>query len=97
MTYDPRKHHRRSIRLKGYDYSLAGAYFVTVCVHRGRCLLGEIRDGEMHLNGLGEIAAAAWDDLPNHYPHVVLGAFVVMPNHVHGVVVLDDVDTRTVT
>lgn len=92
MTYDPKKHHRRSIRLKGYDYSQAGAYFVTICVHGGQPLLGTIKDGRMLQNPNGALAEHAWFDLPNHYPHVELDAFVVMPNHVHGIIVLTDVD-----
>jgi REP element-mobilizing transposase RayT len=91
MPYDPGEHHRRSIRLKGYDYAQAGAYFVTICVRGGQCLLGEVREGEMHLNALGEVVLACWEDLPNHYAHVILDAFGIMPNHAHGIIVLDDV------
>jgi putative transposase len=91
MAYDPHKHHRRSIRLKGYDYSQAGAYFVTICIKGGQCLLGHVVDGVMQLNELGEIVQACWDDLPSHYPNVILDAFGIMPNHVHGIIVIDDV------
>jgi len=87
MPYDPHKHHRRSIRLKGYDYGREGAYFVTVCVKGGQCLLGEIVDGEMMLNEYGRILEACWHDLVNHYAHVVLDAFVIMPNHFHFIIV----------
>ena len=66
MPYDPFKHHRRSIRLKDYDYSLEGGYFVTICVHGGQELLGEVVDGCMRLNKRGEIVVACWNDLPNH-------------------------------
>ena len=90
MPYDPERHLRRSIRLKDYDYSQAGAYFVTVCTHGQECLFGEIEDGIMCLNPLGLIVRACWDNLPNHYPNVELDAFTVMPNHVHGIVVLAD-------
>ena len=90
MTYDPERHHRRSIRLKGYDYAQAGAYFVTICAHGRECLFGQVLDGEMQLNAYGDIVAQCWDDLPRHYPTVDLDAFVVMPNHVHGIVVLTD-------
>jgi putative transposase len=90
MTYDPERHHRRSIRLKGYDYAQAGAYFVTICAHGRECLFGEVLGGEMRLNAYGDIVAQCWDDLPRHYPTVGLDAFVVMPNHVHGIVVLTD-------
>jgi REP element-mobilizing transposase RayT len=88
MTYDPDIHHRRSIRLADYDYALEGTYFVTVCTESHLCLLGEITDGTMRLNESGRIVYDAWRDLPNHYPHVELDAFVVMPNHVHMIVVL---------
>jgi len=86
--YDPNRHHRRSIRLKNYDYSQAGAYFVTICTHGHIHLFGEVVDGEMRLNPFGEIVQAVWFDLPQHYGHVQLDAFVVMPNHVHGIIVL---------
>ncbi len=92
MHYDPGRHHRRSIRLKGYDYSQAGAYFVTICVADGQSLLGEVVDGVMRMSRFGEIVQTCWDDLPRHYPHVQLDAFVVMPNHVHGVIMLVDDD-----
>ncbi|VAW36639.1 hypothetical protein MNBD_CHLOROFLEXI01-5058 [hydrothermal vent metagenome] len=88
MSYDPHKHHRRSIRLKGYDYSSEGAYFVTVCVKGSACLLGEVVDGKMVLNDYGRIVEMCWHDLENHYAHVVLDAFVIMPNHSHFIVIL---------
>jgi REP element-mobilizing transposase RayT len=90
MRYDPRRHHRRPIRLQEYDYSSAGAYFVTICAHKGACSLGDIIDNETCLSPFGWIVAECWEDLPNHYPHVILDAFVVMPNHIHGMIVLDD-------
>jgi putative transposase len=88
MTYNPDKHHRRTIRLADYDYSREGAYFVTICVHDRECLFGEIVGGEMRLNGLGKIALRTWEDLPNHYGQIELDEFVVMPNHVHGIIVI---------
>jgi putative transposase len=90
MKFDPHKHHRRSIRLKGYDYSQVGAYFVTIVAWQRECLFGEIVDGEMRLNRHGFIVRDAWFDLQNHYRHVELGSFIIMPNHVHGIVVLVD-------
>jgi REP element-mobilizing transposase RayT len=71
--------------LKGYDYSRAGAYFVTICAHKRACLFGEIVDGEMVLNDAGSVAAKCWHTIPDHFPHVILDTFVVMPNHVHGI------------
>ena len=92
MTYDPAKHHRRSIRLKGYDYAQPGAYFVTICAQGRQCALGDVVDGKMTSLDAGHIVQVCWDDLPNHYPHVQLDAFAIMPNHVHGIVVLVDDD-----
>jgi REP element-mobilizing transposase RayT len=88
--FDPQKHHRRSIRLKGYDYSSEGAYYVTIVVQGRECLFGEIVDGEMHLNEYGEIIQKWWNEIPIHFPNVELGAFVVMPNHVHGIIWIID-------
>ena len=90
MHYDPNKHHRRSIRLKQYDYAHAGAYFVTVVTQNRICSFGDVVNGEMRTNEFGEIVARTWNDLPNHNPHVILDAFVVMPNHVHGIIVIVD-------
>jgi REP element-mobilizing transposase RayT len=93
MTYDPKIHHRRSIRLKGYDYTSPGAYFVTVCVEDGECVLGDVIDGEMELSAWGEIVAECWQEIPDHFPHAALDAFVVMPNHVHGIIVITEAPT----
>jgi REP element-mobilizing transposase RayT len=90
MKYDPKIHHRHSIRLKDYDYAQAGAYYITVVAHRRERLFGEVVDREMRLNRLGRILNHAWMDLPNHYPYAELDVFVVMPNHVHGIVVFTD-------
>jgi putative transposase len=88
VKYDPEKHKRRSIRLRGYDYSTAGMYFITLCTHQRECLFGEISDGVMQLNALGEIVQAHWMRLPKHHSHLQLDAFIVMPNHFHGILVL---------
>jgi len=80
--------HRRSVRLKDYDYAQAGAYFVTIVVQGRKCLFGEIVDTEMRLNDAGRIIQTAWDDLPNHYAGVECDAFVIMPNHIHVIIVL---------
>jgi creatinine amidohydrolase/Fe(II)-dependent formamide hydrolase-like protein len=90
MKYDPNLHHRRSIRLKGYDYSQAGAYFVTVNTHQGEALLGEIVAGEMQLNDWGQIVAHCWNDIPEHFPHADTDEFIIMPNHIHGIVIITD-------
>ena len=90
MKYNPDIHHRRSIRLQGYDYSSPGAYFVTMCTHNRECLFGEIANGKMRLNELGKIASQCWLAIPDHFPHARLGAFVIMPNHVHGIIWIVD-------
>ena len=86
MTYNPEIHRRQSIRLKDYDYSQAGLYFVTVCAWNRECLFGEIRNSEMSLNELGEIIMKCWDEIPNHFLHLKTDEFIVMPNHVHNIV-----------
>jgi REP element-mobilizing transposase RayT len=88
MKYDPDKHHRRSIRLKGYDYSAEGACFVTICTRNRECLFGQIADGIMVLNEHGEIATRCWLEIPDHFPQVELDEYIVMPNHLHGVLVI---------
>jgi putative transposase len=82
------KHRRRSIRLKGYDYTQPGAYFVTIVTHARACLFGEIVDGKVWLNDAGISVQVAWHDLQAHYLYIKTDAFVVMPNHIHGVIVL---------
>ena len=84
--FDPKKHHRRSIRLKRFDYSSEGAYYVTIVVQGRECLFGEIIDGEMYLNEYGEIVQKWWNEIPIRFPNVELGAFVIMPNHIHGII-----------
>jgi putative transposase len=88
--FDPKIHHRKSVRLRGYDYTQAGAYFVTIMTYRRDCLFGEILDGEMALNDFGNIADECWRFIPKHFPSAELGAHVVMPNHVHGIIVLNE-------
>jgi REP element-mobilizing transposase RayT len=88
VTFDPDKHHRRSIRIKGYDYSRAGAYFVTICTHGRECLFGEIMDGEMRLNDAGQAAQAEWVRLPERFQSIELDEFVIMPNHLHGIILV---------
>ena len=89
MNYDPAKHHRRSIRLKDYDYTQAGAYFITLCVENRACVLGDVIDGEMQLSPSGAIVAEAWEWLAQQYPYVAIDEYVVMPNHFHGIIVID--------
>jgi REP element-mobilizing transposase RayT len=74
--------------LREYDYSQTGAYFITICTHERICLFGDIMNGEMRLNDAGWIVQQCWDQIPEHSPHVELGEFIVMPNHVHGIIVI---------
>lgn len=88
MSYDPEIHYRRSIRLKGYDYSQAGAYFITICTHDRECIFGEIRDGQMHLNEIGKIIETEWLKTAEIRDNVELDACAIMPNHVHGIIII---------
>ena len=85
MKYNPDKHHRRSIRLKGHDYAATAAYFITLCAYQRQCLFGEIVNGTMQLNQFGQIVADCWTTLSTRYPYVDLDAWIVMPNHFHGI------------
>jgi len=89
--YNPDRQHRRSIRWRDYDYAQGGAYLVTICAYQRECLFGAITpDGEMALNEYGEIVAACWNAIPAHFPNVDLDAWVIMPNHLHGIIVIVD-------
>ncbi len=90
MAYDPRRHHRQSIRLKGYDYTQAGAYFVTVVTQDRVHLFGEVVKGEMRLNEAGRMVFEQWQALPTRFATVEIDEFVVMPNHIHGIIILRD-------
>jgi putative transposase len=90
MPYDPDRHRRRSIRLPGYDYTRAGAYFVTVCVADRLCLLGEVVEEGVALSPAGQMVADRWRALPERFDLVEVDEFVVMPNHLHGILVLQD-------
>jgi len=104
-NYNPNLHHRKSIRLKGYDYSQEGLYFITVCIHNRKCLFGEIFGAdvvwvknfqptqEMILNETGKIANDCWLEIPKHFPNVVLHEYIIMPNHVHGIIELNRVES----
>ena len=85
MPYNADIYHRHSLRLCKYDYSQAGAYFVTVCTHNKECLFGEIQDGVISLNDAGKIVHSVWDKLPISFPGIIPDEFIVMPNHCHGI------------
>ena len=86
MKYSPDIHHRRSIRLKGYDYSQAGAYFVTLCTHNKECLFGEIANGAVRLNDAGRMVERWWLELSKKFPTIEIDQYVIMPNHLHGII-----------
>jgi putative transposase len=90
MAYDSEIHQRRSIRLKGYDYTQAGAFFITICTQGRECLFGKINNGKMTLHELGRIVESCWVDIPNHFPNAGLDEFVIMPKRIHGIIVLND-------
>jgi REP element-mobilizing transposase RayT len=89
MTYSHDIHHRRTIRLQGYDYSAGGMYFVTLCIKGRKRLFGNIFNEKMDLNDAGKAAHEYWNGIPLHFPHALLDEFIVMPNHVHGIIVLE--------
>ena len=90
MKYNPEIHHRRSIRLKEYDYSQMGAYFITICTHNRQCLFGMITNNELHLNEQGKMIYNYWQKLTTGFSHIQLDEFVVMPNHLHGIVFIGE-------
>ncbi len=83
-------YNRRTIRLKGYDYSQAGAYFVTICVRNRQCVLGDVFDGEMKLSEYGKVAVESWHWLARRFTYIELDEWIVMPNHLHGIIVIHD-------
>ncbi len=77
---------RKPTRLRDYDYSQPGAYFVTICAQHRKCLFGTIVDGQMQLNEIGKIVVECWNHIPQHFPSVELGDSIIMPNHIHGII-----------
>jgi REP element-mobilizing transposase RayT len=94
MAYDPDKPDRRSIRLRGYDYRRAGAYFVTICAQERQYLFGQVEDGAMRLNEAGRMVERWWHELERKFPGIETDAFVVMPNHIHGIIAITDANMR---
>ena len=92
MAYDPKIHHRRSIRLQGYDYSQNGAYFITLCTQDRKSIFGKIVNGEMQLSPFGIIVRDEWQKTSEMRKNIEMDEFVVMPNHFHGIIVIDDGD-----
>ena len=85
---------RRSIRMKGYDYSKTGTYFVTICTQNKECLFGKVVDGKVRLNKMGLMVKKCWVEIPSHFPNMELDEFVVMPNHVHGIIIISDANSK---
>ncbi len=94
--YNPNIHNRRSIRLQGYDYSQSGAYFITICTQNRASLFGHVVDGKMILNDAGMATQQCWLEIPKHFPNTILDEFVIMPNHVHGIIVITDINPPNV-
>lgn len=86
MPYNPEIHHRRSIRLKGYDYNKAGLYFVTICTQNRECLFGDVFENRIQLNNAGEMIEKWWFELPHKFKNIQVHELIVMPNHIHGIV-----------
>ena len=86
--YDPDRQHRRSLRLKGHDYTQAGAYFVTVVVQGRLPLFGIVVDGQMRLNAAGEMVQRIWNEMPNRFSSIAMDTFISMPNHIHGIIMV---------
>lgn len=97
MPYALHKHHHRSIRRKGFDYANSGCYFITICIQNGECVLGKGVEGEMILNDWGKIVADTLLWLEKQYDHVLLDEWVIMPNHIHVILILHDGDRRGVS
>ena len=94
MQYNPDVHHRRSIRLQGYDYSQAGAYFVTICTQNRECLFGDVLDGKMVLNDAGRMVQKWYIELENKFPDILCDEYVIMPNHFHTIIINVGADLR---
>ena len=93
MKYNPEIHHRRSIRLKGYDYSQAGAYFITLCTQNREHLFGRIENGIMILNDAGRMVETVWNEIPQYYCGFYVHEKVVMPDHFHGIIEITEDET----
>ncbi len=87
FKFDPKQHHRRTIRLQGYDYASEGGYFITICTKERQCILGRVLEEKMFSNAFGKIVEECWNEIPKYFPLIQLDAFVVMPNHIHGILI----------
>ncbi len=89
MIHYKNKYRVESARLKGWDYSSNGGYYITICVHNRECVFGNIEDRKMIMSDLGKIAEKYWLEIPHHFPFVKLDTYVVMPNHIHGIIFIE--------
>lgn len=96
MRYDPYIHKRKSIRLKQYNYANEGLYFVTICIQNRECICGSIEDGEMKLNNIGIMFEKEWRKLEDRFQQVKIKEYILMPNHFHGIVSIEESDTKLV-
>ncbi len=87
---NPEFRSRKSIRINGFNYAQAGYYFITICTHQKEHVFGKVQSGIMHLNNFGEIVRDTWDDLPNHNSNIELDYYCIMPNHIHGIIIISD-------
>lgn len=90
MGIEPEKYHRQSIRMKGYDYTLPGAYFVTLLSQNRVCLFGEVENGEIKLSKIGQLVIDCWYGIPKMFNNIELDEFVLMPNHLHGILLINE-------
>ncbi len=89
MEYNSKIHHRKSIRLNGYDYSQDGVYFITIITQNKKCIFGDIINNEMRLNDIGQIVKKYWLEISNYFPNITLDEYIIMPNHIHGIIIVD--------
>ncbi|WP_295619696.1 transposase [Chamaesiphon sp. GL140_3_metabinner_50] len=95
MKYNPDRYHRQSIRLSRYDYSKSGAYFITICTYEREHIFGDIVDEIMVLNAFGDFARSHWQQLTQYHPNIIMDESIVMPNHLHGIIFLDELIENT--
>jgi putative transposase len=96
MTYNPQKHHRQSIRLRNYDYTSSGVYFVTICTQDPQDTLSNIQENTTQPTEIGQIVQNTWNDLPNRY-NIQTDEFIIMPDHIHGIIIINPPNPNTVT
>lgn len=84
------KYHRRSIRLKGFDYTMPWWYYITICAYKRNCLFGKVVNNEVIKNEIGEVSEQCWKEIPAHFPQVILDEFIIMPNHIHGIIIIEE-------